>query len=275
MADSATEDSKDETTKLQFINAKNSGFVLPEDKDELGIKELVVWGGFVGNCAEHSLSQTVDGQRNSLTSVTYCPSWTKGGVLIRPKYWLGNRSATAVFPSLTDLVIRLDPLILPQDYGWVTPALRRLRLLHIMQSAGQDDETEFDMGPQMPSQEALSRLSPEDSAQYLQRILEASPELESVTIALASTAAPSQEWLDWLYIAPPRPVPWGIQRLLFIAVQKPHGECSLSVLPPNLVASILRFLGSMTWKRHVIKPSAMQLAEVGLAQDLEQWAPEQ
>jgi len=223
----------------------------------------------VANCAEHSLSEMVDQQRDVLNSVTYCPSWTKGGVLIRPKYWLGNRAGTAVFPSLSYLAIRLEPAILPRDYGWVMPALRRMRLLHIAQCVAQEDQG-VDPEVCLPSRAALLHsLDTAAPTSHSRRVLETSPELESIIVALASTAVKSQESLDWIHLAPPRPVLWGVQRLLLLAVYKPHGLCPMSALTMNLVNNILNFLGSASWQRSILKLPAAQMAQLGLPEDFE------
>jgi len=274
MGDDPHESSEERETfvKAQFINARNSGFVLPDTCDEASIEEIVVWGGLVANCAEHSLSEMVDRQSCMLKSVTYCPSWTKGGVLIRPKYWLGNRSGTAVFPNLRHLTIRLDPPILPQDYGWLTPALRTLRLLHVTQSILEDNQG-ADIEANMPSTAALQHwIDTSSLVSYSKRMLENSPELESITVALASTAGASQESLDWIRLIPPSPLSWDIQRLLLIVVHKPDGSCAMSVLTTNLVRNIMNFLGSSSWQRVIFKLQPDRIARLGLPKDFDNQA---
>jgi hypothetical protein len=263
------ETAKDSITRIQFIHATNSGFLsVSEEQEGASVQELVVWGGLVANGAEQSLSQLVDGQSENLVSITYCPSWTKGGLLIRPKYWLGDRCGTAVFTRLTDLSIRLDPPILPKDYGWVTPALRRLRVIHTTKTMPEDDDESVEGC--LPDRSALNQwLNMEAGASYCQCVLEASPNLESITISLASVAGASPEMLDWIHLLPPRPVPWQVQRLLYLAVHKPHSSCAMSLLTGNLLISILNFLGSSRWRQHVEKLSPSHLAKLGLPQDFD------
>lgn len=256
-----------DVVRVQFIHARNSGFALADTQDETGVKELVVWGGLVANCAEHSLSELIDRQQSILTSVTYCPSWTKGGVLVRPKYWLGNRCGTAVFPNLADLAIRLEPSILPREYGWVMPGLRRLRLLHITQSIPQEESGEA-VEAYLPNPAALQHwLDTTSPSSYSRRVLESSPCLESITIALASTAGRDQESSDWIRLVPPLPVPSAIQRLLLVAVCKPQGSCAMSVLTVNLISNIINFLGSGSWQQYEIKLPASRIDKLGLPED--------
>jgi hypothetical protein len=184
---------------------------------------------------------------------------------------LGNRAGTAVFPNLTYLAIRLEPAILPQDYGWLMPTLRRLRLLHITQSSlqvEQDQEAEIEMC--LPSSIALQPwIDISSPASYSKRMLENSPELESITVALASTAGQSQESFDWIQLAPPCPVAWEIHRLLLLAVRKPHGACAMSALTIDLVANILNFMGTPSWQRSFFKLLPDQMAQLGLPEDFE------
>lgn len=274
MGDAQSENTEDASgTSVQFVHARN--YILPEDQDEASIEELVVWGGKVANCAEHILSEMVDRQRNLLKSVTYCPAWTKGGVLIRPKYWLGNRAGTAVFPRLTRLSIRLDPSIVPQDYGWIMPALQRLRLLHVMHSFPQEDLPGAQSETCLPDRAALECwLDTTVPSSYSRRVLEASPELQSITVAVATTAGESQDSLDWIHLAPPQPVSWDVQRLLFLVVSKPHFSCAMSVLTMNLVSNIIKFLGTASWRRSIFKLPSEQLAQLGLPEDFESRALE-
>ena len=57
------------------------------------LHEVVVWGGIVANCAEDGLSLVIDQNAATLESLCYCPDRTKGGVLVRPKYYQGDRFA--------------------------------------------------------------------------------------------------------------------------------------------------------------------------------------
>jgi len=123
--------------ELTYYNCANYDFIgrmrlLEEAAPEAAhvrCTSLRVWGGIVANCAEHELSALVDENAASLRSVLYMPQRTKGGVLIRPKYYCGDRVGRTTFPVLKALAIRCSPALLPADYGWVTPALEELTIL--------------------------------------------------------------------------------------------------------------------------------------------------
>merc|ERR1719443_2121063 len=153
------------------------------------------------------------------------------------------------------------------------PALRRLRLLHITRSMPQEEQEEVEACA--PSPTALQHwLDVANPFSYSRRMLENSPELESITVALASTAWPSQESLDWIYLTPPCPVPWEVERLLLMAMHKPHGSCPMSILTPNLADNILNFLGSMSWQRSIRELPPAETARFGLSQDFSKCALE-
>mmetsp|Transcript_54947 Transcript_54947/g.170517 ORF Transcript_54947/g.170517 Transcript_54947/m.170517 type:complete len:330 (+) Transcript_54947:62-1051(+) len=233
---------------LQFINSENYGF-RTKSRD---VEELVVWGGVVANCAEDCLSNVVDGCSEKLRRVVYCPDRTKGGCLIRPKYHEGDRGTSKVFPQLTDLTIRLYPVLLPGQYGWITPSLRRLRLLcvSVAKDRARDGRGHSLRDVNLPELSSLQEwLGPElswvccakspeggrrstrlyaanTSAKMRQpllgRLFQDCPELESVTIALCSTEDTSMTEVDWIKLLPPGPVPWSLQRLLLLPLFKPQ-----------------------------------------------------
>lgn len=99
--------------------------------------------------------------------------------------------------------------------------------------------------------------------------MESSPELESITIALASTAGRDQETLDWIRLIPPLPVPWKTQRLLLLAVCKPQGSCAMSLLTVNLIITITNFLGSASWQQNVLTLPASRVSKLGLPEDFD------
>ena len=47
------------------------------DDDKPQLRDIVVWGGWVANCAEDSLSRVVDRNAPSLRRVVYAPWWVR------------------------------------------------------------------------------------------------------------------------------------------------------------------------------------------------------
>ncbi|KAH3742842.1 hypothetical protein Pelo_15760 [Pelomyxa schiedti] len=89
---------------------------------------VVVWNGMCANVAESSLSYLVHHCAPALASLTYFPGRTKGGMMLRPRYHLGQRTGRVQFGALTALAMRAG-LGTPRQWGWVCPALRRLVLV--------------------------------------------------------------------------------------------------------------------------------------------------
>mmetsp|Transcript_80030 Transcript_80030/g.138912 ORF Transcript_80030/g.138912 Transcript_80030/m.138912 type:complete len:324 (+) Transcript_80030:83-1054(+) len=285
---------------LIYCNAANYHFA-PET---VQAEELVVWGGMVANCAEDALSRVVDSSSQTLRSVTYCPDRTKGGVLIRPKYYQGDRSGRAVFSRLTDLAIRLEPALLPIEFGWTTPELQRLRLLCVISASDRSrDERGAGRGDfRLPHCGVLREwLGVEDNncadavlmvgrrgavGHLRDMILDSCPKLESITIAVCSTACLADQKeadrseTDWIVLLPPKPLPWSVHRLLLLPVVKPVVMLSkiaaadaspesratyrspLSTLTVNLIKHIITFLGRPHWEhqdRHIPASVAKRL----------------
>jgi hypothetical protein len=67
-----------------------------------------------------ALSRLVHGHRRSLELVAYLPNRTKGGVLVRPRYWRHSGAAAAArtrFDALASLSIRLEVRVVGADGG--------------------------------------------------------------------------------------------------------------------------------------------------------------
>lgn len=178
------------------------------------LMEVVIWGGCVGNCAEHTLSRCIDGAAHSLRTITYCPDRTKGGVMVRPKYHLGDREGRQTFPSVESIGIRHQLGILPSDYGWDTPNLRSITLY--IEEPGPEEE--------------LSYLSGYGTHQWIDTELNPKNLLigskKVVDITICSWRQTEEEGLqirDLLEMHPPGTVvvPWHIHRLLLLPVLKP------------------------------------------------------
>lgn len=287
---------------LIYCNAVNYHFASDAVHAEVQctLQELVVWGGMVANCAEDALSRVVDCSAETLRSVTYCPDRTKGGVLIRPKYYQGDRCGRAVFPRLTDLAIRLEPALLPVEFGWSTPELQHLRLLCVISASDRSrDERGAGKGDfRLPhcdvlrewlgveetrsATDAMLMVGRRGAAGHLRdMLLDSCPKLESITIAVCSTACSAdrketdRSQADWIVLLPPKPLPWSIHRLLLLPVVKPVVTSDtaivkkfpeiqavyrspLSNLTDNLIKLIVTFLGRPRWEhqdKHI--PPAM------------------
>merc|ERR1712039_1130895 len=133
--------------------------------------------------------------------MTYCPDRTKGGCLVRPHYYRGDRGGQATFPQVTDLAIRLEPVLLPTEYGWITPGLLRLRLLCVISTYAVPQGQYVASRCRMPSRAALRRWLDKGLPR---KMLSTCPELESITIALCSTETIRRKQTDWIVILPPK-----------------------------------------------------------------------
>lgn len=237
------------------------------------IDELIVWGGLVANVGESQLSRIIFRSASMLRSVTYCPDHTKGGCLIRPGYHRGDRELQIEFPVLTNLTIRLDPVLLPLSYGWITPELQHFRLLCVIESLersrGEGNHGVRDW--KLPSRDKLQRWlrtgGPEDLPCAL---LATCPKLQSITVALCSTADTECEQTVWKELLPPILVPWAIKRLLLLPLLKPveqdQGDARagyvsiLSNLSRDIIKIIIGFLCRPAWehKDHDIPRSIVE-----------------
>jgi len=273
---------------LMYIHAENYDF---RSEDAGKIEQLVVWGGEVANRAEDDLSKVVDRSAGTLRSVTYCPDRTKGGVLVRPKYYRGDRGGEQVFPQLTDLAIRLEPVLLPREYGWITPGLRHLRLLcmtHGLQRSRDEygGKPDFRLPNRRCIQAWLGQERQELERQSLpQELLASCPNLESITIALAAAEDEDYTGTDWFLLLPAKPVPWSVHRLLLLAVLKPSDSWatvaqsggpsgadgtpagfSLSNLNVAHIDCILTFLGRPRWMIQDLELPAAARERLGLSE---------
>lgn len=270
----------DSSTCAKFIQGDNhfcaSGERWDDEHDNehtapaTNLNNLIVWGGVVANCGEHELSRLVHANCLTLQSTTYCPDRTKGGCLIRPFYHRGDRNGKLEFPELTDLSIRVSPPLLPEHYGWITPELKRLRLLSVISAIDRSrDRNGYSMVDcEPPGMHGLDRWLSVDKEHSLPRALHAAcPKLESITVALCSTADKSCKETDWMELLPPMPLPWNVRRLLLLPLFKPTEKddlSPLSCLRPEIVKVIFTFLGRSRWqyRDHKVPPSVAE--ELGL-----------
>lgn len=236
-----------------------------------GVTTLNVWGGCVANCGEDSLARTVAENAHSLQSVLYCPDRTKGGALIRPGYHRGDRSFKMCFPELTDLTIRLEPMLLPIEYGWITPELKHLRLLCVVSRNDQPQQP-----VSLPRQQSLLKWTHEDRNR--QAVLRDCPKLESIKIAVCSTKDNDCMPTDWIELMPPGkgPVSWSVHRLLILPIRKPVADddvgnpkqfiSPLSSLSVHIIQLISSFLSRAEWARRVHQLPESDIERLGLPQ---------
>lgn len=247
------------TSKEIFIHYKKTVDNHGHAQCRLPVDELCVWGGGYYNSGEHDLSKIVAANSNTLRSVLYCPDDTKGGCLIRPGYHRGDRSLSMVFPTLVEMTIRLDPVLLPAHYGWITPELQRLRLLCVVSTF---DTSRRNASPdiRLPNQQSLKEWLHFDARNCNAQILHSHcPKLESITVAVCSTKDEQCTQTDWMELLPPISVPWEVHRLLLLPLLKPvlekgaTGEevsqsSALSTLSESIINLILSFLGRPSWQ---------------------------
>jgi hypothetical protein len=89
---------------------------------------FVVWGGGVYNHGEDDVSKFLHFHRANLTSFTYFPEQTKGGVMVRPRYFVSDRAGRCEFPALLQLTMPLIAGVHGKSL-WITPRLKTLTLL--------------------------------------------------------------------------------------------------------------------------------------------------
>jgi len=239
---------KVEDGRLEFIRADNHEFRIRDEACASELRRLIVWGGGVYNCGESELSKLVDAAAPGLECITYCPDATKGGALVRPKYHEGDRDGEVLFPQLTDMTIRLDPVVLPSDYGWIMPRLQRFRLLVVANHQLSTERAQRALGDWLGVRQRRGSTVPN-------HLLKACPELESITITLGSTMDDTQQQTDWLVLLPPKLLQWEIHRLLLLPLlgqsAPSDAESSpLGLLTLPLLDQVISFLGRRRWECH-------------------------
>lgn len=224
---------------LEFAHVENYGFHAPRDCDEsnkeVSYEKIVVWGGEVFNGGESGLSELVDKNRHSLQEIIYLPERTKGGVMIRPKYYKGDRCEVVAFPKLREMTIRLDPAVYPPNFAWETVNLQHIRLAHVLFTNERriKEYRSLDDIEYVPDEEPLLPLATQirswldTSTKFPQKVAAMYPKLEAISIALTSTksielggvgALPVGAFHDWAVLYVPKPIPWEIHRLLLLGL---------------------------------------------------------
>jgi len=125
----------DEIKTIVLENYQNGGLSrhprISSSRSVVGVENIIVWGGNVFNCGEDELSRFVYQNKDSLLSFTYLPIKTKGGEMLRPFYFRGDRIGKCLFPNLCELRMPLFnySTFSPLNWGWITPVLRSLCMI--------------------------------------------------------------------------------------------------------------------------------------------------
>jgi len=189
------------------------------------VRQLVVWGGSVLNCAEGSLSELVNRNKNILQSLTYFPLTTKGGALIRPTYHEGYRQGEVMFPNLTQMIIPAK-VGCPKGWGYITPKLEHLTVLF-----DQKDDHDF------------TKILPWiDWRQKPKSLLYDCPELVDIIVASGCHKDSECVIVSWFLVLPPIIIPWDVQRLLWISQKEDTKSCPMARVPRVIIQLILEFL---------------------------------
>jgi hypothetical protein len=120
-----------------FVNDKQETVVLQSDGPSaftaeerliktLTLKNLCCWDGDYLNIGESYVSELLIKSHDTLETVVYNPSTTKGGILVRPLYHMSDRQGRLEFPRLKVLGITSRVSTVPFEYGWITPNLETL-----------------------------------------------------------------------------------------------------------------------------------------------------
>ena len=239
----------DSNNELLFITCYNE-FVKASYPEKL--ESIVVWGGLSANCGEEQLSRLVDSNCLTLKRMVFLPRQTKGGVLIRPKYYRGNRAGRTEFPALkfmaiNYLIVRGPRQQGPYFWGWDTPSLTDLTIVSC--------ETEFI--------EKYHRKVPEsvESAKFLFRTLRRNtPSLERIyfrersidfnkgdeewqPLTMGATNLSSDRYTI-LSLQGPLGAKWSHIRVILAARGEREENCLIAKLPYSILQEITTYMGS-------------------------------
>jgi hypothetical protein len=194
--------------------------------------EINIWGGLIFNGGESDVSSVVYCSRNSLESFTYFPTRTKGGAMVRPLYYQGDRQGKCEFPNLKSLSMPLHAMEFSQSlvaFGWITPSLKKLTLLKPDQSGDPEDSKQ-------PEYYSLLLLT---LGQQLQR---ENPTLETITIAEANFDSPESK-RTIVSLKMPTQLSRDKTTLMLLALAKENPNmCGLAGLSTDLIKCIYNML---------------------------------
>eukprot|EP01084_Bolivina_argentea_P262084 443125_1 len=115
---------KEEPAKVVLVKANNRKL---RDIGKLckNVIDVIIWGGYSFNGGEAGISKMLLNRFRELERFVFIPQDHKGGRLVRPKYYNGDRSGKQTFPSLHTLGYWAD-IGVPKEYGWICPNLKKL-----------------------------------------------------------------------------------------------------------------------------------------------------
>jgi hypothetical protein len=185
--------------------------------------KVVVWGGCVANCAEDSLSEAVYDIRDRIISFLYFPSRTKGGVVMRPLYFKGNRNGSCVYPNLRNLtlpLLRYSSLSFSvKSFGYEVPSLEHLAFI--------------------TSDSRIESISPEwTDLSIPERILIEHPRIKSIQIVFGLFSKP-MVMNPIISFYPPQMLGWEVCRVLFLGIRQQHDNSPFAKLSSDLLRMII------------------------------------
>ncbi|CAB9529967.1 expressed unknown protein [Seminavis robusta] len=226
--------------KLVVHKPNNGGF------ESSTATDVTIWGGNLWNCGEHSASKLVQSRRKHLQRFIYLPEAHKGGRMVRPHYYRGDRGATMDFPSLQVLGYYED-LGTPADVKWIVPNLKTLLVFCGVHRAWLGDYVDrWSVQPANPPPPRRRQFR-----NLLQRIQEQCPDLEEVLVCAAPDYDVPEKIEVVRKLTPARPAPWECLRLLEVAVRKPQAGdlCFISQMPEAVMDLIVGYFHAPKWKQ--------------------------
>lgn len=167
------------------------------------------------------------------------PRQQRGGGLVRPKYFHGDRGGKQTFPSLRSLSYSLDRAFGEPHFkwGWITPNLTTLNLML---------EGLFELrGPH------LDQWIRRDSESLCSQVIKSCPKLTQIDFVYASKADKSMRMFPLMKMEPPPG--YDVIRLILIGHFSGSTACCFQSLPLEIVKVICQL--AMTWTatklRHV------------------------
>jgi len=190
------------------------------------VTSIIIWGGDVANCAEDSLSKLIDEQSDNLTQLIYFPKYTKGGVLVRPKYHSGSRIDSITCPQLVHMTF---PASIKRPYTWyIAPRLETMTAI-IKADIYAIEYTQ----------------SWEHVGRFHLGLKHNFPSLKRISLAFGFF--PEYKVYPLCEFEVPADFNWKLQRVLWVAIFKDQNElCYLSKLEKGIIRKIIQEI--VSWK---------------------------
>jgi hypothetical protein len=224
------------------VHMMNNGFRMENGYEPSPSKEtdVTIWGGDLFNCGESDVSRLVFERREHLKRFVCIPQNQnqnhKGGRMIRPHYYRGDRTSTMTFPSLKTLGYYEDRGT-PQDARWLAP---NLETLYVFQGPRYENS----------SMRILDRWAVKTGDRGLpQRVLEESPNLKEIVFCAKPDFSVPFQFQTRRRLVAPSSMPAGSLRVLGVAIKKENAEtCPMAMLPAGVMSHIVDFCHSPHWK---------------------------